>query len=226
MPVTYYYDVLSQPARSVLLFIKVNDIPVEEKHISIMKGETKGEEFKKINPFGKVPVIDHDGFLLSESVAIMQYLAATFNTKDHWYPKANKTRARVDEYLSWHHSNMRRTAVAWVRQVVFAPMMTKQPVEDAVKLSLTADYDKTLDEFENYFLSSKEGFIGGANDISIADLLASQEIETNAGAGHETYNNRPVLKAYMTRVRAKLQPHYDNAIRQVQAVFASVSAQK
>ncbi len=78
------------------------------------------------------------------SVAIIQYLAATFNTKDHWYPKANKTRARVDEYLAWHHSGMRKTAVAWIRQVVMLPMMTKQPVEDAVKLSLTADYDKTL----------------------------------------------------------------------------------
>jgi len=226
MTITYYYDVLSQPARSVLLFIKANDIPVEEKHISLMKGEQNSEEFKKVNPFGKVPAIDHDGFVLSESVAIIQYLAATFNTKDHWYPKANKTRARVDEYLAWHHSNMRKTAIAWIRQVVFAPMMTKVPVEESVKVSLAADYDKTLDEFENYFLSSKEGFIGGANDISIADLLASQEIDTNAGAGHETYNNRPVLKAYMERVRSKLQPHYDVTFRQVKAILASASEQK
>uniref|UniRef100_A0A914WKP8 Glutathione transferase n=1 Tax=Plectus sambesii TaxID=2011161 RepID=A0A914WKP8_9BILA len=226
MPVIYHYDVLSQPARSVLLFIKVNDIPVEEKTISIIKGENKTEEFKKVSPFGKVPVIDHDGFVLSESVAILQYLAATFNTKDHWYPKANKTRARIDEYLAWHHSNLRKTAVTWVRQVVLLPLLTKQPVDDAVKTSLTADYDQTLDEFERYFLSTKEGFIGGANDISIADLIASQEIDTNAAAGHDTFTNRPVLKAYMDRVRAKLQPHYGYVQRQVQAILAAVSAQK
>lgn len=77
-------------------------------------------------------------------MAILQYLAGTFNTKDHWYPKANKTRARIDEYLAWHHSNLRKNAVAWIRQVVLTPLLTKQPVDEAVKASLTADYDKTL----------------------------------------------------------------------------------
>ncbi len=38
MTLTFYYDVLSQPSRSVLLFIKANNIAVEEKPISIMKG--------------------------------------------------------------------------------------------------------------------------------------------------------------------------------------------
>lgn len=29
-------------------------------------GEHKGEEFTKVNPFQKIPVIDHDGFVLTE----------------------------------------------------------------------------------------------------------------------------------------------------------------
>jgi glutathione S-transferase len=35
-------------------------------HFLLVSGEHKKEEYKKINPFQKVPVIDHDGFLLTE----------------------------------------------------------------------------------------------------------------------------------------------------------------
>ncbi len=87
------------------------------------------------------------------SVAIIQYLAGTFNTKDHWYPKENKTRARVDEYLAWHQGNLRKTSFEWIHHEVVDPMVTKQPVEDAVKSrTLTAEYDKSLGMFVCLFI--------------------------------------------------------------------------
>lgn len=54
-----------------------------------------------------MPVI-HDGdFRLAESPAILRYVVSKYPVDDFWYPKDAKKRARVDEYLSWTHNNIR-----------------------------------------------------------------------------------------------------------------------
>jgi len=41
-------------------------------------GETKTDEFMRINPRHKIPVLQHGSFVLTESAAIIQYLSETF----------------------------------------------------------------------------------------------------------------------------------------------------
>ena len=69
--------------------------------------EHKTEDFAKINPFQTVPVIEHNGHNIIESVAILRYLTSTHKVDDHWYPNEPLAQARVDEYLSWQHANTR-----------------------------------------------------------------------------------------------------------------------
>lgn len=66
MVLTLYYDLLSQPSRAIYIFLKLNNIPFVEKKISLLAGQQKTEEYREINPFQKVPVLDHDGFKLTE----------------------------------------------------------------------------------------------------------------------------------------------------------------
>ena len=42
-----------------------------------LAGETNGPEFTAMNPFNQLPVIEHDGLVLSESAAILIHLAET-----------------------------------------------------------------------------------------------------------------------------------------------------
>lgn len=51
------------------------------------------------------------------STAILLYLSRKYNTPDHWYPSDIQKRARVDEYLSWHHANIRANApkTMWIK---------------------------------------------------------------------------------------------------------------
>ena len=67
----------------------------------------KLEEFKKLNPNGKVPAILDHGFNLYESHTILRYLATSRDCPDHWYPTDFKKRAKINEYLDWHHNNIR-----------------------------------------------------------------------------------------------------------------------
>ncbi len=37
----------------------------------------------------------------------MKYLCQKFKLPNHWYPSELTRQAKVDEYLNWHHSNLR-----------------------------------------------------------------------------------------------------------------------
>ena len=39
---------------------------------------------------------------------MLTYLVDKYHLPDHWYPKDLQKRAKVDEYLHWHHNNLRR----------------------------------------------------------------------------------------------------------------------
>ena len=59
----------------VLVTILEKELPYEHILIDIAKGNQKSEAYKKLQPFGKVPVLDDDGFFIFESRAICRYLA-------------------------------------------------------------------------------------------------------------------------------------------------------
>lgn len=46
--------------------------------VDLVKGEQFGEEFLAINPYGKVPVLDDDGTVITESAAICTWLAEKY----------------------------------------------------------------------------------------------------------------------------------------------------
>lgn len=58
----------------VLVTILEKELPYELVPVDIAKGEQKDEDYKKLQPFGKVPVLDDDGFVMFESRAICKYL--------------------------------------------------------------------------------------------------------------------------------------------------------
>jgi glutathione S-transferase len=50
-------------------------IPCDIVEVNILNGESRTPEFLKINPNGRTPVLDDNGFVLAESNAILAYLA-------------------------------------------------------------------------------------------------------------------------------------------------------
>ena len=107
MSVKVFADMLSQPARAVTIFCSAARIPHEVVSVRVGRGDTRTPEFVKINPRMRVPVIMDGDFILTESVAIMRYLAREKEVEDHWYPGDSKAQARVDEYMEWQHLNIR-----------------------------------------------------------------------------------------------------------------------
>ena len=78
-----FADLMSQPARAVIIFCRAAGIPHEHVNIRINAGDNKTDEYTKMNPFQKIPVIKDGDFALSESVAIFRYLARDKGVADH-----------------------------------------------------------------------------------------------------------------------------------------------
>ena len=75
-------------------------VPLELHLVDLAAREHRADEFLRINPNGKVPVLDDDGFVLWESYAIMQYLAER-TPGQALYPTERRARADVNRWLFW-----------------------------------------------------------------------------------------------------------------------------
>ncbi|KAI0757859.1 glutathione transferase [Irpex lacteus] len=64
----------------VLVTLKERNVPYELINIDLMKGEQKTSAYMEKQPFGQIPYIDDDGFILFESVAICKYIATKYRS--------------------------------------------------------------------------------------------------------------------------------------------------
>jgi GST-like protein len=71
--------------------------------VNIRKGEQKLPDFIALNPNAKVPVLVDDGLVLTESAAILVYLA---EKTGKLLPATGEARARVFEQLFFHASGL------------------------------------------------------------------------------------------------------------------------
>uniref|UniRef100_A0A8C9MJ25 glutathione transferase n=1 Tax=Serinus canaria TaxID=9135 RepID=A0A8C9MJ25_SERCA len=193
MGLELYLDLLSQPCRSIYIFARSNNIPFEFKHVELFKdsvlgkkpaagsgaeqpraGPSNSEGAGKVSLLKKVPALKDGDFTLAECTAILLYLSRKYNTPDHWYPSDIQQRARVDEYLSWHHANIRASApkTMWIK--VLIPLFTGQPLPSEKLQEVMEGLSTSLKQFEERFLQDKAFIIG--SEISLADLVAIVEL--------------------------------------------------
>ncbi|XP_033992946.1 glutathione S-transferase theta-2 isoform X1 [Trematomus bernacchii] len=179
-----HLDLLSQPCRALHILLACTRLPHTVRHVALRRGEHRTPEFTEINPMQKVPVMVDNGFILTESDAIIKYLVNKYDVPDHWYPRQPERRARVDEYTAWHHTHTRPHAAKVFLLEVLLPAQTGSPVEEQRLIGALSQLQETLDQLESMFLR-RQPFLCG-DDITVADLLAVCELmqPEGGGAGH------------------------------------------
>jgi glutathione S-transferase len=101
-----YMHPVSMTCRPVRLFIAENKIDCEEEMVDLMKGEHHQEPYASLNPNRLVPLLVDGDLKLSESSAILKYLADKIGSPA--YPKDLKQRAKVNEVMDWINTNFYR----------------------------------------------------------------------------------------------------------------------
>jgi glutathione S-transferase len=101
-----YMHPISMTSRPVRLFLADNKIDCEEEVVDLMKGAHHQEPYASLNPNRLVPMLVDGDFKLTESSAILKYLADKVGSSA--YPKDLKQRAKVNEVMDWINSNFYR----------------------------------------------------------------------------------------------------------------------
>lgn len=94
-----YHHPLSGHAHRARLFLSLLGVDHELVPVDLAQGAHKQPSFLALNPFGQVPVLDDDGTIVTDSVAILVYLAKKLRRSD-WLPEAPAAAAEVQKWLS------------------------------------------------------------------------------------------------------------------------------
>ncbi|MCA0177258.1 MAG: glutathione S-transferase family protein [Proteobacteria bacterium] len=95
-----HYHPLSTNSRRVRLAAHQLGVALDLVPVDLSRGAQHAPAFAALNPNRKVPVLEHDGFVLWESYAIMQYLA-DLTPGQTLYPADARARADVNRWLFW-----------------------------------------------------------------------------------------------------------------------------
>ncbi|MEJ0037101.1 MAG: maleylacetoacetate isomerase [Gammaproteobacteria bacterium] len=88
---TYYR---STAAFRVRIALNIKGAPYESIALHLRQGEHQTSEYRAVNPQGLIPALDDDGVVISQSVAIIEYLEEKF-PQPPLLPKALADRAHV-----------------------------------------------------------------------------------------------------------------------------------
>ncbi|MGZ6485796.1 MAG: maleylacetoacetate isomerase [Pseudobdellovibrio sp.] len=98
----------SSTSYRVRLALEFKDLRYEYLPIHLLNngGEQNSEAYRKLNPVGGVPTLEHRGQFISQSVAIIEYLEETFKDTPSLYPQDSFKKAKVRQVCEIINSDM------------------------------------------------------------------------------------------------------------------------
>jgi glutathione S-transferase len=167
-----YMHPVSMTSRPVRLFIAESGIAVDEQMVDLMAGEHYGEAFTAINPSRQVPVLEDGDLRLTESSAILKYLADKIDSPA--YPKDLKQRAKVNEMMDWFNTTFYRDyAYGWIYPQLFPHH--RRPTEEIHQATIAWGKERSIDRLRilnDYWLGQGKTYLCG-DRITIADYFGA-----------------------------------------------------
>jgi glutathione S-transferase len=149
------------------------------------------DEAKAYNPSGKVPALMVDDTILTDSAAIMMYLADKHNALT--YPAGTLDRARQDGFL--HRVNDEFDAILWTaarHSFVLPPEHRVAEAKPSLKWEFARNVDRLMSEFTGPYLMG--------DMCTVPDLILTHCGGWAISAGFPMENE--AFKAYAKRVRS------------------------
>lgn len=194
-----YYHPISTTSRPVLMGAKEMGIDITVVGVDLMTGEHHGDDYIKINPNRLVPTLDDDGFVLTESSAILKYLADKVGSP--LYPKELKARARVNEAMDWFNTNFYRD---YGYNLVYPQIYPhhKRPSDELNTGTIKWGAERvqfSLGILNDHML--RDGFVAGS-DMTIADIFGAQLISLGEIIRLD-FSKYPNVQRWLDKMRAR-----------------------
>lgn len=196
MTITLHGNPHSTCTRKVLLTLHEKGADFDFRHIDLMKGEQKSPEHLARQPFGVVPVLEHDGFSLYESRAIARYLDRAL-PGPALTPSDLHAAARMEQYISIEQSYFSGPALQIFLQKVKFPAMG-QPTDSARVEEALTQLGKPSDVLAAR-LEETRYLAGDAFSLADAFYMPYFALLVALGAS-EPITSRPALTRWWTEV--------------------------
>ena len=170
-----YYHPVSTTSRPIMLFAAESGIDLDYQVVDLMTGEHMGDAYAAINPNKQVPVLEDGDFRMTESSAILKYLAEKADSPT--YPKDMRKRARVNEIMDWLNSNLYRD---WGYGLIYPQIFPhhKRPTDQTQSGTIAWSKEKIknwLGILDSSIIGPKNAYLCG-NEISLADFFGAPMI--------------------------------------------------
>ncbi|WP_437323413.1 glutathione S-transferase family protein [Sorangium sp. So ce381] len=200
------------PTRSIRVRWALQELGVdfETVQVNLRAGENRRPEFLKLNPAGKLPVLVDGDLVLTESVAIVLYLAEKYPEKG-LLPADPRERAKVNQWLLFAATELEQPLWRIARHKFLYPEDKRQPGDIPVACE---DFKAMADVLEKHM--EQRQFVVG-DSVTVADLVMAYTLDW-ANEIH-LLEGFPQLRAYMDRMYAR--PH---AAPRIAQAFASLKA--
>ena len=194
-----YYHPASTTSRPLMLFADESGMKIDFKVVDLFTGEHYKPEFEAINPNRQVPVLEDGGFRLTESSAILKYLAEKAGSPA--YPKDLQQRARVNERMDWINTQLcRDLAYGLVYPQIFPHH--KRASEDAQKATLAWAKERAggwMKVLDAHLIGSGDYLCG--KQITIADYYAAPFVALAEAVG-SNLSGFPNVTRWLGRMKA------------------------
>ena len=165
----YHHPLSSNARRAVMTALHLAPLlrePVTLELIDLMTGAHLTPDYKQLNPAAKVPVLRDGEFVLSESPAIMVYLAESAPGQTLW-PANPQARADVNRWLFWCAAHL-MPAVATLNWERFVKGLVTGEAADPARLGQGEAEFHTHASLLDAHLAGREWVCGDA--LSLADF--------------------------------------------------------
>ena len=195
-----YMHPVSMTSRPVRLFIAENKIPCDEQVVDLFVGEHYGEAYTSMNPNRLVPMLEDDGMRLTESSAILKYLADKIDSP--LYPKDLKERARVNEMMDWINTQLNRDlCYGTVYSQVFPHH--KRPSEEAQRVTVAWGQERArlwMAVLDQRLLGPDKPYLCGER-MTIADIYGASFVYMAEVIGSDM-SAYPNVERWLGRMKA------------------------
>ncbi|WP_437970941.1 glutathione S-transferase family protein [Sorangium sp. So ce260] len=181
------------PTRSIRVRWTLQELGVnfEAIPVNLMAGEHRRPEFLEINPAGKVPALVDGDLVLTESVAIVLYLAEKYPDKG-LLPRDLRGRAEANRWLLFTTTELEQPLWRIARHTALYPEDKRLPGE----VALAREDFKAMAEVLEKHMHERQFVVG--DSVTVADFVAAYTLDW-ANEIH-LLDGFPRLLAYMKRM--------------------------
>jgi glutathione S-transferase len=167
------------------------EVPFEAVTVNMMKGEHRSAEYLDVNPAGKLPALVDGDLVLTESMAIVTYLAEKYPAKG-FIPADIKERADFHKWIMFTATELEQPLWRIARNTSLYPEDKRQPSDVEMARADFREMGNVLDEH----MDGRTYLVG--ETVTVADFALAYTLDWANEIS--LLGDFPRLQAYMTRM--------------------------